>query len=338
MIHLDSDNGFGISVLAYGATWASCRVPLRDGSRREVLLGCGESAYRLDPCYQGATIGRFANRIRHGEFTCDGQHHQLDRNSAGHCLHGGAASLAKRDWNIEEITSTRARFSIWSADGESGFPGQLTAEVTYSIDARDRSVTIEFLAAVDRPCPVSLTNHAYFNLDRSGGDCRQHRLRLAASEFWPIDEDGVPVGQLAPVAGSPFDFRQPVRLDVALQAHPQLSLNRGYNHSFRLGPFAIDPQSAERAAAELFSSNGDLSMRVFTTLPALHVYTGNYLAGAPGRDGSVHADYAGVALEAQFPPDSPNHPQWPTPDSILRPGAIYRHRTRFQFDEPAAER
>lgn len=329
MITLESTAGLRITLLPYGATWASCRVPMGDGFEREVLLGCPDvAAYRAHTTYLGATIGRFANRLRDAHLRIDGADYTLDANDGCHCLHGGRSGFGRREWAIEELTASRARFSIASPDGDGGFPGRMTAEAIYSVAGDDLAVTIEYLAAVDRPCPVSLTNHAYFNLDGDGVDARRHTLQLASERFLPIDADGLPRGPIETVRGSPFDFTNPATLDRLSEAHPQLQLNRGYNHAFLLDARCRD---LARPAAELVSGDGRLALQMFTSLPALQVYGGNYLAGAPSRDGGTYADYAGIALEAEFPPDSPHHPEWPEADCILRPGSVYRQRVRYQF-------
>lgn len=329
MIQLEGDKGFGISLLPYGATWASCRVPTPDGTAREVLLGCAsEGDYRRQTSYLGASIGRFANRLKYGHINIGGTDYALARNDGEHCLHGGPSGFGQRDWTIEELSVNKARFSITSSDGEGGFPGQMTAEVCYCIDASDLSVTIEFLAAVDRACPVSLTNHAYFNLDGDGMDCRAHSLRLQSRRFLPIDRGGVPDGTVRDVRATCFDFSSLKTLDAAPDSHPQLHLNKGYNHAFILDAACRD---LRLPAAELVSADGSLSMAMYTTLPALHVYGGNYLAGTRSRKGTSYADYAGVALEAEYPPDCPNHPEWPGPDCVVQPGGIYRHSIRFVF-------
>jgi len=329
MITLESTAGLGITVLPYGATWAACRVPMGDGTTREVLLGCPhEGAYRTHTTYLGATIGRFANRLRDARLHIDGADYVLDENDGRHCLHGGRAGFGRRMWAIEELAASRVRFSIFSPDGDGGFPGQMTAETIYSVAGDDLAVTIEFLAAVDRPCPVSLTNHAYFNLDGDGVDARPHTLKLNSERFLPIDADGLPLGPIEDVHGSPFDFTTPAALDCALESHPQLQLNRGYNHAFLLDARCRD---LTLPAAELVSSDGRLALQVFTSLPALHVYGGNYLAGTPARSGGSYADYAGIALEAEFPPDGPHHPEWPEADCILRPGSVYRQRIRYRY-------
>ena len=334
MIELENASGFAISVLPYGASWVSCRVPMADGARREVLLGAaGEDDIRRQDAYLGACIGRFAGRLREARCNVDGRDHALDRNDGAHCLHGGRFGFGRRVWTLEELAGDRARLSIVSPDGEGGFPGLLSAETRYSVDAQGSALTIEFIAAVDRACPVSLTNHAYFNLDGASvaGDCRAHRLRLAASRFLTIDADGVPDGTLHDVGGTPFDFRHGRTLAVGLAdfaSDRQLQLNRGYNHAYLVDPAC---RQMTRPAAELSARDGELVMRLYTTLPALQLYTGNYLAGTGARDGGVYADYAGVALEAGYPPDAPNQPQWPTPDCVLRPGSVYRHAIRFVF-------
>ncbi len=329
MITLESTAGLRITLLPYGATWASCRVPMGNGFEREVLLGCPDvAAYRAHTTYLGATIGRFANRLRDAHLRIDGADYTLDANDGCHCLHGGRSGFGRREWAIEDLAANRVRLSIASPDGDGGFPGQMTAEAIYSVAGDDLAVTIEYLAAVDRPCPVSLTNHAYFNLDGDGVDARRHTLQLASERFLPIDADGLPRGPIETVRGSPFDFTNPATLDRLSEAHPQLQLNRGYNHAFLLDARCRD---LARPAAELVSGDGRLALQMFTSLPALQVYGGNYLAGAPSRDGGTYADYAGIALEAEFPPDSPHHPEWPEADCILRPGRVYRQRVRYQF-------
>ena len=329
MITLESTAGLRISVLPFGATWVSCRVPMGDGSQREVLLGCpDEAAYRAHTTYLGATIGRFANRLRDAHLRIDGTDYALDANDACHCLHGGHSGFGRRPWAIEELAANRVRFSIASPDGEGGFPGRMTAETIYSVAGDDLSVTIEFLAAVDRPCPVSLTNHAYFNLNGDGVDARRHTLQLNSERYLPIDADGLPQGIIENVRGSPFDFTTPATLDRVPESHPQLCLNRGYNHAFLLDARCRD---LALPAAELVSGDGRLVLQMFTSLPALQLYGGNYLAGTPARAGGSYSDYAGIALEAEFPPDSPNHSDWPEADCILRPGSVYRQRIRYRF-------
>lgn len=332
MIELENSSGFAIGVHPYGASWVSCRVPMADGTRREVLLGgAGEDDIRRQDAYLGACIGRFTGRIRNARLTIAGAPHALDRNDGAHCLHGGRLGFGRRQWTLEELAGDRARLAIVSPDGEGGFPGLLSAETRYSVDAQGSALTIEFLAAVDRACPVSLSNHAYFNLDgaSTAGDCRSHRLRLAASRFLPIDADGVPDGSLREVDGTPFDFRRGRTLAAPdSDSDRQLQLNRGYNHAFIADPGC---RQMTQPVAELSSGDGALSMRLYTTLPALQVYTGNYLAGTCAREGGSYADYAGVALEAEFPPDAPNNPQWPTPSCLLQPGSVYRHAIRYVF-------
>lgn len=329
MIELESGTGFGISLLPYGASWTSCRVPMGDGSLREVLLGCRtEDDFRRQTSYLGATIGRFANRLKQGRFRIDGVDYAVDRNDGENCLHGGQTGFARKDWVIEELGANRARFSITSAAGDGGFPGQMSAETTYSVDGHDCSVTIEYLAAVDRPCPVSLTNHAYFNLNGDGADCRGHSLQLASERFLPIDETGLPVGEIRSVKGTAFDFRRETKLRMEAAAEPQLTLNKGYNHAFMLDDGC---RSMRRCAAALVSADGLLTMRLYTSLPALQLYTGNYLAGTPSRRAAPYPDYAGIALEAEFLPDSPNHPEWQSANPTLYPGSIYRNCIRLRF-------
>jgi len=324
---LENAAGLRIQVMDHGATWVSCSVPLPDGSRREVLLGCDSLAdYQRQTAYLGATIGRYANRIGNSRFVLDGQPYQLTANEGKNKLHGGPAGFDRRVWQLESHSAVELVMSLVSEEGDQGFPGQMTTFVKYTL-GDDLSVRIGFEATVTAPCPVNLTNHAYFNLDgdAADGDCRAHRLRIAAQEFLPVDAECIPTGERRPVAGTGFDFRQPQRVDEALMRDEQQQLTRGYDHSYWLDASCAD---GSQPAAELESGDGRVSLQLYTRLPGLQFYSGNYLAGTPARNGE-YRQHAGLALEPQFSPDSPNHPEWP--DCVLRPGQRYQQELRYRF-------
>jgi len=328
LIRLENGNGMQITLMDWGATWLSCLVPLASGERREVLLGCAKPEdYRHQQAYLGAMIGRYANRIARGHLPYPGGDRQLATNQAGNQLHGGPGGFDKLRWQVLEQTAQQVRFGLISAAGDQGFPGQLTVEVTYRLD-EDNSVTIQMQAHTDTLTPVNLTNHAYFNLDGTQSDVRQHTLRLRADFMVPTDGHGIPLGPLALVEGTSFDFNQPKRLAADFLADEQQQGAKGYDHSYLLDRTR---GSDHQAAAELTSADGELSLLLSTSLPGLQLYTGNYLAGNPSRDGGEYADYAGVALEPQFLPDSPHHPEWPQPSCWLAPGQPFEHHIRYQF-------
>lgn len=329
LIRLQNRNGMQLTLMDWGATWLSCLVPLTTGERREVLLGCASAAqYRQQQVYLGATVGRYANRIANGHLPYPGGDRQLSTNQAGNTLHGGAEGIDKRRWQITEQSSSHVCFTLRSPDGDQGFPGELTLWVSYHLDEENR-VRIEMQAKSDALTPVNLTNHAYFNLDGeptdgATRDVRQHSLRLNSAQMVPTDQSGIPLGQLHPVAGTGFDFRKikPLAQDFLLDAQQQQA--KGYDHSYRLDA------NASELAAELVASDGRLRLQLATSLPGLQLYTGNYLAGTPDRSGGHYPDYAGVALEPQFLPDSPHH-AWPQPSCWLAPGQSYHHWIDYRF-------
>jgi aldose 1-epimerase len=328
LIRLENRTGMQITLMDWGATWLSCQVPLASGERREVLLGCAQpEAYRHQQAYLGAMVGRYANRIAAGHLPHPEGDRQLATNQAGNLLHGGPHGFDKRRWQVLEQSAQQVRFGLHSADGDQGFPGNLDVEVIYRLD-EDNSVSIEMRARTDALTPVNLTNHAYFNLDGTQSDVRQHTLRLRADFMVPTDGHGIPLGPLALVDGTSFNFNQPKRLAADFLADEQQQGAKGYDHSYLLDRTL---GSDNQTAAELISADGQLSLRLSTSLPGLQLYTGNYLAGNPSREGGDYADYAGVALEPQFLPDSPHHPEWPQPSCWLEPGKLFRHHIRYQF-------
>ena len=327
LIELADGCGTRLSLMDWGGTWLSCRVPVA-GGEREVLLGCARLAdYFTQSAFLGATIGRYANRIGGAQLTHAGRTIALTPTPGGNQLHGGPQGFDRRRWRIVQQTASAVVLGIESADGDQGFPGKLRATVRYGLDG-DGRLSIDYTAEVDSPCPVNLTNHAYFNLDGAATDIRQHRLQIHSGYYLPVDGELIPLGQLQPVAGSSFDFSKAKAIGRDFLADEQQRLARGYDHAYLL-----DPECREMAsvAATVVAGDGRLAMDVYTSKPSLQFYSGNFLAGVPARDGRTYSAYQGFALETQFLPDSPNHPEWPQPDCWLRPGETYRHRTVLVF-------
>jgi aldose 1-epimerase len=322
--------GLALTLTDLGATWLSCRVPMADGSRREVLLGCPTPQVQAQQtAYLGATIGRYANRIGNARITLGERSWSLEpQPGSAHQLHGGPGGFHSRPWQVEQADARAASFSLVSPDGDQGYPGRMEARVSYRI-VGPLTLEIAFEARVDAPSPVCLTNHAYFNLDERHGDVRGHRLRIAAQRYLPVNEALIPLGELADVQGSGFDFRtaKTIARDW-LRDDPQQRHGGGFDHAFLL-----DAESADAAspAVELQAADGSLRMRVSTTLPSLQFYGGQFLTGIPDRNGQPYASCAGVALEPQYLPDSPNHPEWPQPSCWLQPGEVWQHRIRYEF-------
>lgn len=317
-------NGHGLvaKLTDWGATLTALQVPDRAGRPADVVLGFD----RLEPYlgghpYFGSTVGRVANRIAHGRFTLDRHEVQLARNEGEHHLHGGPVGFDKVLWRSQALDGA-VRFTHVSPDGDQGYPGRLAVSVTVTL-TEDDALVFEYEATTDRPTPVSLTNHAWFNL-AGGGDILGHMLWLAADGYTPTGADQIPTGELRPVAGTPLDFTRPATIGsrlAELGGEPP-----GYDHNFvvRGGGQGLF------LAARVGDPVSGRVLEVSTTEPGLQLYTGNHLDGTiTGKGGVVYRRHAGLCLEAQGFPDAVNHAAFPS--VVLRPGAQYRQATQFRF-------
>ena len=324
---LDDGQGTRLQLSDWGASLLSCQVLAGDGLPREVLLGHQQLAdYPREPGYLGAVVGRYANRIAGGQFELDGKTHALAANEGANQLHGGPVGFDKRSWDLVHLDAQRVVLELVSADGDQGYPGRLTAQVTYAIETPG-VISMQFEATTTAACPVNLSSHAYFNLDREHTDCRQHRIALRASRYLPVDAALIPNGPLADVGGTAFDLRHGRAIAQHGFDHTDLQATHGYDHCF-----VLDPLGDDEPAATVWSSDGLLRLSLHTDYPALQLYTGHFLPRTRDREGQPYAAHAGFALEAQRLPDGPNHPEWPTPPCVLRPGETYRHHTTLRFD------
>lgn len=326
LVELQGGQGLQIICMDIGATWLSCRVPTGD-QKREVLLGHEHlSSYLNSGACMGATVGRYANRIANGRFQGDNGIVQLATNEGGNTLHGGPEGFHRRRWRIAEVSGSSVSFELHSPDGDQGFPGNLTASVQYSISGD--AVEIRFRAETDRQTAINLCNHAYFNLADAAGqsDCGSHSLSIAADHYLPVDQAGLPRDGLMLVEGTDFDFRRD-RI-VGKQGRGQ----SGYDHSWLL-----DREAGSMASpgCVLKAPDRSLTLEVLTDKPALQVYTGEGLRGLPARGGGTFEARAGLALETQFLPDSPNHPEWPQRTCLYGPAEDYRFTTVYRFTVPA---
>jgi aldose 1-epimerase len=319
--------GVRARVLTYGATLQALEVPDGRGGRVNVVLG-GETLddYLRQGAYVGATVGRFGNRIAGARFTLDGVEHRLAANNGPNSLHGGERGFDKRVWRAEPLGPAALALSYVSPDGEEGYPGTLRVTVTYSLvyEAMADGVTpghalhIDYLATTDAPTVLNLTNHSYFNL-AAAGDVLGHVLTLAAERYLPVDERQIPTGELAPVAGTPFDFTDPHPVGERIGADdPQLRIGQGYDHCYVLGDDG-------GLAARVEDPETGRVMEVETTEPGVQLYTGNLL----GEDAMPYGRHGGLCLETQHFPDSPNRPDFPS--TVLRPGEEFRSHTVYRF-------
>lgn len=229
-------------------------------------------------------------------------------------LHGGPEGFDKRRWQIVNQNDRQVLFALSSDDGDQGFPGNLGATVQYRL-TDDNRISITYRATVDKPCPVNMTNHVYFNLDGEQSDVRNHKLQILADEYLPVDEGGIPHDGLKSVAGTSFDFRSAKIIASEFLADDDQRKVKGYDHAFLLQA----KDDGKKVAAHVWSADEKLQLKVYTTAPALQFYSGNFLGGTPSRGTEPYADWQGTALESEFLPDSPNHPEWPQPDCFLRP-------------------
>jgi aldose 1-epimerase len=305
----------------FGATLVSLLAPDRSGRPGEVTLGFDDLAGYLDARpYIGATVGRCASRISGARFRLDGREFRLAANEGPNHLHGGRIGFDRRVWRVEEVTEDRAILALTSPDGEEGYPGALEVRASFALGPGPE-LRIDWHATTDAPTVVNLTCHAYFNL-RDGGtsDVLDHRLRIDASRYTPVDGAGIPTGEIAPVEGTPFDFRAETRIGARID---RVGGRGGYDHNF-----ALDGRGLRRAA-RLTEPRSGRALEVHTTQPAVLLYTGNSLDGVPGRGGVRYERRHGLCLETQHFPDSPNHPEFPS--TVLRPGEAYDETVIYRF-------
>ncbi|MCO6549405.1 MAG: galactose-1-epimerase [Gilliamella sp.] len=324
IIELSNKQGMQIKLSNWGATWLSCELPV-NGQTREVLLGCRSlEQYQQQDAYLGATIGRYANRIANATINIDNKQYYLTANQGVNQLHGGKLGFDKQLWLIQSCSDQQVTFLLISPDGDQGFPGELNVTVTYKL-TDDNQVIILFNATTTKTTPVNLTNHAYFNLDGEiSKNILNHGLKVNANYYLPVNANGIPNKSLASVAMHDMDLRQPKLLSEKLLESAERQITGGYDHAYLL-------DKTKAIAAQLISSDKKVTMNVTTTKPSLQIYTGNFLQHTPNRHNGEYGNFAGIALESQFLPDSPNHPDWPQPSCFLQPEQIYEHHTAYQF-------
>jgi aldose 1-epimerase len=328
---LTNAHGIELRVMTYGAAIVSLKTPDRAGQLKNIVLGFDTlDPYLAGVPYFGATVGRYANRIANGRFVLDGKTYQLPQNDGANSLHGGIQGFDKRVWTARANPGAHGaelRLTYVSAAGEEGYPGALTAHVTYRL-ADDDTLAIEYEATTTAATPVNLANHAYFNL--SGDPTHtilDHQLTINADRFTPVDATLIPTGELRAVAGTAFDFRAPYAIGKRIEdADEQLQRGHGYDHNWVLNK----PQpGALTLAALLQDPDSGRSLELRTTQPGVQFYSGNFLNGKPAGGGSVFQYRTGLCLETQHFPDSPNQAAFPS--TILRPGQVYREKTVLAF-------
>ncbi|MGA2420880.1 MAG: aldose epimerase family protein [Candidatus Acidiferrum sp.] len=327
---MTNEHGAEVSITDFGATVVSIKMPDRSGTLGDVILGWdGVSGYEEGAQHFGATIGRYANRIAHGEFSLDGVKYTLAKNNGENTLHGGLQGFDKKMWDVKDVSSGSAQalqFDYLSKDGEENFPGNLSVRVTFML-TNSNELQIVYEASTDKKTVVNLTNHAYFNLAGSG-TILDETLMIAADRFTPVDSSQIPTGELRSVAGTPFDFRKPTVIGARIeQDDEQLKIGHGYDHNWVLNSGG---SAKPTLAAAVTDPRSGRRLEVWTTEPGIQLYTSNFLDGtAHGKGGVAYARRSALCLETQHFPDSPNHPAFPTTE--LLPGAKFRSETIYKF-------
>ena len=325
---LKNKNGMEVCITNFGGRIVSVMVPDKDGTMRDVVLGFDSiQDYLTHETDFGATIGRYANRIKNGEIEVDGVKYQLPRNNYGHCLHGGFKGFQYRIFDMEQADENSLTLSYLSKDGEEGFPGNLTCKVTFTL-TDDNAIDIRYSAETDRTTVVNMTNHSYFNLDGDASrDNSGYLLSIDADNYTPVDSTFMTTGEIVPVEGTPMDFRTPVAIGERINGDfQQLKYGLGYDHNWVLNTKGDD----SRPCATVYSPRTGIALDVYTNEPGIQFYAGNFLDGSvKGKKGVTYGRRASVCLETQKYPDTPNKPQWPS--ALLRPGETYSSHCIFKF-------
>jgi aldose 1-epimerase len=330
---LRNARGSEAAVMNFGATLVSLKTADRKGVLADIVLGYDDlEGYVTDRFFFGGTIGRYANRIAQGAFTLNGTTYQLPCNEGANHLHGGPGGFHKAVWNASDTSedgrSAAVEFNYVSADGEEGYPGDLSVHVTYRLTDEDE-LWIAYRATSNKDTVVNLTNHSYFNLAGEGcGDILEQQLFVSASEFTPVNSAVIPTGERKALAGTPLDFSKPTAIGARIDADDeQLRLGRGYDHNLVI---RRDASLELNYAARLRDPKSGRTMDVYTTEPGIQFYSGNFLDGSMrGKAGKSYGFRSGLCLETQHFPDSPNQPAFPS--TVLRAEEQFNSRTAYKF-------
>ncbi|WP_430814897.1 aldose epimerase family protein [Carboxylicivirga sp. RSCT41] len=318
-----------VTITNYGGIIMSIKTPDRRGNFAEIALGFDDvesylkEAYINNCPYFGAAVGRYANRIKNGEFNIDGTSYKLNKNNGPNSLHGGPNGFHRKIWEIEtfkEPKRTGVILKLTSDDMEEGFPGKVDIKLTYTLTF-DNELVIDYEAITDKTTVINLTNHSYFNLSSMQSNVLDHMMVLYADKFTPKDENDIPTGEIIAVNDSPMDFLLPRKIGERINDVD----GRGYDHNFVINGHEGDLN----IGARLVDESTGRSLEFYTTEPGFQVYTGNYLDGSFERDDIPFKENYGVCFEAQKFPDSPNQTHFPSP--LLKPGEKYQQTTVYKF-------
>ncbi len=334
---LKNKNNMAVAITNYGARVVSIIVPDKNGTPTDVALGYDHAAtyiHQPSETYFGAIVGRYGNRIAKAHFRLEGKDYTLAANNGPNSLHGGKKGFAGVVWTGRQLDPQSVELSYLAKDGEEGYPGNLQVKVVYTL-TDSNALSISYTATTDKATVLNLTNHTYFNLNGQGsGTINNHLLQLNADRYTPVDSTLIPTGKIEPVAGGPFDFRQPAAIGSRIdQDNIELKYGKGYDHNFVLNSAKGDSIKGGGQLMPAATVTGDLSgivMKVFTDQPGIQFYGGNFMTGANTIKGGKKDEYrTAFCLETQHFPDSPNQPAFPSTE--LKPGQTYKTTTVYQF-------
>lgn len=322
---LKNGNGMEIGVLDFGAILVKVLVPDKDGKLRDVVLGYGDvSGYESGSLYFGATVGRVANRIGGGAFELNKKTYVLTQNDGKNTLHGGTDYYDKRMWKVEEADDSHVSLSLHSPDGDQGFPGAVDIRVTYTLTG-DNEVKIHYHAVPEEDTLLNLTNHSYFNLcGHASGTVLDQEVMICADAFTRADAQSIPTGEMVPVEGTPMDFRsrKPIGREIETD-YEALRFGQGYDHNWALNG------EGERLAAAMYADQSGIEMKVYTDLPGMQFYTGNFIEQEKGKEGAVYRKRQAACFESQYFPDAVHKEQFEGP--VVKAGEVYDTTTAYQF-------
>lgn len=322
---VSNSNGLTLKISNYGGIIQSIQAPGKNGEMADMVLGFDNlDAYLQDHPYIGTLVGRYAGRIAGGVFTLDGTEYQLIQNNGRNHLHGGSAGFDKVLWEASEFADKKGAgvtLTYLSHDMEEGYPGNLKARVTFTLDD-DNQVCLDYQATTDKPTPLNLTHHAYFNLNGGSSPVYDHELMIASDRYVAGDSELIPTGEICSLEGSSLDFRtsKPIGADID-------KVEGGFDHCYVLG----ENSKISHAVARVVHPESGRIMEVFTTEPGVVFYSSNFLEGLTGKGGQPYGKHQALCLEAQHYPDSPNHAEFPS--TILRPGETYTQKTIYKFSK-----
>ena len=328
---ISNANGMSVTIMDWGATIISMKVPVKGEEAREVLLGVKDPAdWYKQACFFNATIGRFANRVANSEFEIDGKKYKLN-SGAQHCLHGGVEGFDKRRFKLLDKSANSLTYTIHSPDGDMGFPGNFDLTVVFTV-TDDNELVMQYTGKCDQKCYACITNHAYFNLNGHNSSILNHTIKMNSTEFLPLDDTSIPTGEVRKVAGGAFDFTKEKTIGQDFRKDDQMKASLGYDH-----PFLIDGDLT-KPFIKVSSDDKKLSLEVSSGYPAFQLYTANYVNHGDNHitardDGKDYKDQSAVCIEPEFYPDCPHLPQFADVNPIVTPEKPLQKTIIYKFSK-----